>query len=84
MSKGYSESILLKLIPADGFDPRNAVHLYTLVRDSSYQIRLPLGIAKQFDPWLTPAEPCTTSKPINEMHFGQGFFQPNLVAVGHS
>ena len=37
-----------------------------------------------FDPWLTPADPCMTFDPSNALRSGQGFFLPNLVALGHS
>ena len=56
---------------------------YTLVRGSSHQIWWPLGIAMQIDPYLTPADPYMTFDPSNALHFGQGFFPPNLVAIGH-
>ena len=60
-----------------------AMH-YTLVRGSSYQIWQPQGISKQFDLWLTPADTCTTFDPRNALHFGQGFFLPNLQSQGIS
>ena len=56
---------------------------YTLIRSSSYQIWWPYGISKPFDLWLTPVDPCMTFDPSNALHFGQEFFRPNLVAIGH-
>ena len=56
---------------------------YTLVRGSSDKIWKPYGNSKQIDLWLTPADPCMTFDPCNALHSGQGFFQPNLVAIGH-
>ena len=40
-----------------------AMH-YALVRDSSYQFWWPLGISKQFDPWLTPMTPAWPLTPV--------------------
>ena len=60
-----------------------AMH-YALVKGSSYQIWWPWIIPKQFDLWLTPADPCMTFDATNALHPGQGFFLPNLVAIGHS
>ena len=57
--------------------------LYTLVRGSSHQIVWPYGIAKQIDPCMTPADPNMIFDPSNALRFGQGFFPPNLVAIGH-
>ena len=34
-----------------------------------------------FDLWLTLADPYMTFDPSNVLHFGQGFFLPNLVAI---
>ena len=34
-------------------------------------------------PWLTLADLCMTFDPINALHFGQWFYQLNLVAIGH-
>ena len=56
---------------------------YTLIRGSFYQIWWPYGISKPFDLWLTPAGPCMTFDPSNALHSGQGFFPPNVVAIGH-
>ena len=56
---------------------------YALVRGSSLQIWWPQGIAKQIDPYLTPADPYMTFDPSNALRFGQGFFPPNLVAIGN-
>ena len=42
-----------------------------------------LHISKQFDLWLTKADPCMTFDPGNALHFGLVFFLPNLVAIGH-
>ena len=60
---------------------------------SFYQIWWPYDISKQFDPWLTPADPCMTFNhsnalcsdlwSINALHSGLWFFLPNLVATGH-
>ena len=56
---------------------------YTVVRESSHQIWWPKCIAKQIDPYLTPADPFMIFDPSNALHYGQGFFPPNLVAIGH-
>ena len=56
---------------------------YTLIKGSSHQIWWPYGISKQFEPWLTLADPCMTFDPSNALHSGQGFFPPNLVTIGH-
>ena len=56
---------------------------YTLIKGYSYQIWWPYGSSKQFDLWLTPADPCMTFDPNNALCSGQGFFPPNLVAIGH-
>ena len=56
---------------------------YTLVKGSSHQIWWSLGIAKQIDPYLTPADPYMTFDPSNTLGFGQGFLSTNLVAIGH-
>ena len=56
---------------------------YAMVRGSSHQIWWQYGIAKQIDLYLTPAEPYMTFDPSNALHFGQGFFPLNLVAIGH-
>ena len=68
------------LTPA--WPPTQAMH-YIVVRSSSHQIWWPLGIAKQLDPYLTPADPCMTFDPSNAVRSGQGFFPPNLVTIGH-
>ena len=60
----------------------SAIHC-ALVRGSSHQIWWPVGIAKQIDPYLTPADPFITFDPSNALRSGQGFFPPNLVATGH-
>ena len=39
---------------------------------------------EQFDVWLTPNDPCLTFDLSNALHFGQGFFLPNLLAIGIS
>ena len=57
-----------------------ALH-YAPVRGSSYQIWWPLAIAKQIDPYLTPADPNMTFDRNNALCYGQGFFSPNLVAI---
>ena len=41
-------------------------------------------IAKQIDPYLTPAEPHMTFDARNALCFGQGFFPPNLVTIAIS
>ena len=56
---------------------------YTLVWGPFYQIWWPQGISKECDLWLIPADPYMTFDPSNELHFDQGFFQLNLVAVKH-
>ena len=33
--------------------------------------------------WLTPDNPYMTFDPSNALCFGQGFYSPNLVAIGH-
>ena len=63
------------------FDPSNALH-FGLV------FFLPNLVAightsKQFDVWLTPADPSMTFDPRNALCSGLGFFLPNLVAIGH-
>ena len=57
---------------------------YTLVRDFSHWIWWPWGIPKQFDLWLTLADSFMTFDPSSAPSSGQGFFHPNLVAIGHS
>ena len=59
-----------------------AMH-YALVRGSSHQIWWPWGIARQIDPYLTPTDLYMTFDPSNALRFGQEFFPPNLVAIGH-
>ena len=59
-----------------------AMH-YALVRGSSHKIWWPKDIAKQIDPYSTPADPYMTFDPNNALRSGQGFFPPNLVAIGH-
>ena len=44
---------------------------------------LPTKFGGQFDLWLTLADPCMTFDPSNALRSGQGFFLPNLVAIGH-
>ena len=63
--------------------PSTPAMTYTLIRGSSYQIEWPYSISKQFDLWLTLADPCMTFDPNNALRSGQGFFPPNLVAIGH-
>ena len=63
--------------------PSTPTMSYTLIRGSSYQIWWPYSISKQFDLWLTLADPCMTFDPSNALRFGQGFSPPNLVAIGH-
>ena len=63
--------------------PLNPAMRYTIVRGSCNQIWQPSGISQQFDLWLTPADPCMTFDPSNELHFDQGYFLPNLVAIWH-
>ena len=46
----------------------------TLVWGPFYQIWWPHGISKEFDLWLTLADPCVTSDPNNKLHFDQGSF----------
>ena len=38
---------------------------------------------KQIDVWLTLADICMTFYPSNALCSGQGFFLPNLIAIGH-
>ena len=66
--------------PCMTFDP--AMH-YALVRGSSHKIWWPKDIAKQIDPYLTPPDPYKTFDLNNALRSGQGFFPPNLVAIGH-
>ena len=56
---------------------------YAVVRGSSHKIWWPKDIAKQIDPYLTPADPYMTFDPNNALHFGQWFFPLNLVTIGH-
>ena len=56
---------------------------YTLVRGSSHKIWWPKDIAKQIDPYLTLADPYMTFDPSNALRSGQGFFLPNLMAIGY-
>ena len=69
-----------RMTPAWPLTP--AMH-YALVRGSSHKIWWPKDIAKQIDPYLTPADPYMTFDPNNALCSGQGFFPPNLVAIGH-
>ena len=46
--------------------------LWGLVWGPFYQIWWPQGISKEFDIWLTLADPCMTFDPNNELHFDQG------------
>ena len=55
----------------------------TLVWGPFYQILWPQGISKEFDLQLTPADPCITFDHSNDLHFDQGFFLSNLVAMEH-
>ena len=68
-----------QLIPARHLTP--SMHC-TLVCGPFYQIWWSQGIFKEFDLWLTPADPCMTFDPSNELHFDQGFFLPNLGSGG--
>ena len=56
---------------------------YALAKGYSHKIWWPKDIAKQIDPYLTPADPYMTLDPRNALRLGQGFFPPNLVAIGH-
>ena len=38
---------------------------------------------KQIDSYLTSADPYMTFDPSKALHFGQGYFPPYLVAIGH-
>ena len=76
----YFTSGWTRLTPAWPFTPAMS---YTLIRGSSYQIWWPYSISKPFDLWLTPDDPCMTFDPSNALHSGQGFFPPNVVAIGH-
>ena len=38
-----------------------------------------IRLSEQFDPWLTPVDPCMTFDPGITLLFGQGFFLLNLV-----
>ena len=49
----------------------------------STNIWWPQGISKDFDLWLTLADPCMTVDLSNALRSGQRFFPPNLVAIGH-
>ena len=69
-----------RMTPAWPLTP--AMH-YALVRGSSHKIWWPKDVAKQIDPYLTPADPYMTFDPNNALRSGQGFFPPNLVAIGH-
>ena len=69
-----------RMTPAWPLTP--AMH-YALVRGSSHKIWWPKDIAKQIDPYVTPADPYMTFDPNNALRSGQGFFPPNLVAIGH-
>ena len=57
---------------------------FKAVWGSSYQIWWPWGISKPLILGWPQFNPCMTFEPINALPFGQGFFLPNLVAVGHS
>ena len=50
----------------------------------TYQSWWSWAIPKQFDPWLTSADLCMTFNLSNALCFGQGYFLPNLAAIGHS
>ena len=69
-----------RMTPAWPLTP--AMH-YALVRGSSHKIWWPKDIARQIDPYLTPADLYMTFDPNNAVRSGQGFFPPNLVAIGH-
>ena len=81
--QGISKEFDLWLTLADPCMTSDPAISYTLIKGSSYQIWWPYGISKQFDLWLTPADPCMTFDPSNTLRSGQGFFPPNLVAIGH-
>ena len=49
-----------------------------------YQIFRPHSISKEFGLWLTPVYLWTSFDSNNFLHFGQVFFLPNLVTLGHS
>ena len=55
---------------------------YTLIRGSSYQIWWPYSISKQFDLWLTPADPCMTFDLSNALCSGHAWILPTEVG-GH-
>ena len=74
------DSLLTLYDPCMSFDP---IKHYTSVKGSSYKIWLPLGIQEKFDPWLTPDDPCVTFDPRIAINFGQGFFLPYVVTIGH-
>ena len=81
--QGISKEFDLWLTLADPCMTSDPAMSYTLIKGSSYQIWWPYGISKQFDLWLTLADPCMTFDPNNALRSGQGFFPPNLVAIGH-
>ena len=56
--------------------------IYAFVKGSSYQIWWPYSISKQFDLWLTLADPCMIFDPSNALRSGQGLFPLNLVVQG--
>ena len=60
----------------------SAMH-FALVKDSSHHIWWSYGISKQFDPCLIPDDPCMSFARSSALLFGQGFFIPNLEAMGH-
>ena len=44
-----------------------------------------MAFSKQFDLWLTLADPCMTFNSCHDLlHFSQGFFLPNLVVIGQA
>ena len=50
---------------------------------AAYNALWPQDISKEFDLWLTLADPCMTFDLSNALCSGPGFFPPNLVAIGH-
>ena len=57
---------------------------YALVMGSSYKIWSPQGIPKQYDLWLTLADPYMTFDPIDLLHFVQEFLSTKFGShIGH-
>ena len=57
---------------------------YTLVNGVLPTILLPYNIPKQFDPWLTPADPCMTFDPHHCTSLWSRVLPTYLVATQHS